>query len=862
MSPAPAVTSLFGPPPSRVRDFLGRYTFALLAVVVATGVRYFLGVKFGFTPPYPSFYLAVMIVALFAGRGPGLAATLFACLAADYFFLEPRGSFAIVAPGDKIALAMFAVSGVAISVLAEIVRRRNADLARSKSDLTRAQIVARMGSWYFDILKDALTWSDEAYWIFQVPLGTPLSLASFFERVHPEDSATTLQAWNAALAGAPFDLEHRILVDGQTRWVHQRAEVGFDASGMPRFATGTVQDITERKCAGERLRRLNRTLQSLSECTETLMKSTDECTMLQQVCDSVVQSGGYRMAWVGYAEQDEYRTVRSVAQAGFETGYLNTVNISWANVERGRGPVGTSIRTAKVVICNDAARDPDFAPWREEALQRYYRSLIALPLKSENVIFGALAIYSTEAGAFDIREQRLLEQLANDMTYAILALRARIERDRAEADLRKSKDDWERTFDAVPDMVMLLDAEYRVLRANKSVCSFVGQEASALLGKPCFEVIHKRTSPHPGCPFQKMLLTGVGQQAEIAEPRLDKIFDVTSTPVWDGQHLRGAVYIMRDITARKHAEAALEISRAQAVSSERLSALGMMAGNIAHEINNPLAIIHASASDLMELAESGYVPLDSLLRAGARIQQTADRISKLVKSLRQISRDGSADPVQRASVAEIVEHALELCKERFRVHSVRLETPMVDAALHVSCREVQIAQVLLNLLQNAFDAVADLPEDRWVRLEVTPSHPLNASREGTASQAADKGLSRHSERSLRSEDSLIAEADVAGSQNTRERDSGQQQSVVFAVIDSGPGVPSELRPRIMEPFFTTKPVGKGTGLGLSLSKAIVENHGGDLQLSQSDHHTCFSFSLPLSKEPEHAAEKRLSTRCG
>src|SRR5258708_1978342 len=163
--------------------------------------------------------------------------------------------------------------------------------------------------------------------------------------------------------------------------------------------------------------------------------------------------------------------------------------------------------------------------------------------------------------------------------------------------------------------------------------------------------------------------------------------------------------------------------RAQAVASARLSALGMMAAGIAHEINNPLAVIHASASDLMEMAETGTVPLKALEAASTRIRQTADRISKIVKSLRQTAREGSTDPFQRASVGEIVEQALELCKERFRVHSVQLETPIVDPALHISCREVQIVQVLLNLLQNPFAAVVQRDDDRPIRLDVPCRHP-------------------------------------------------------------------------------------------------------------------------------------------
>jgi PAS domain S-box-containing protein len=267
---------------------------------------------------------------------------------------------------------------------------------------------------------------------------------------------------------------------------------------------------------------------------------------------------------------------------------------------------------------------------------------------------------------------------------------------------------------------------------------------------------------------------------------------VTISPIFDPLgNLVGSSKVMRDITERKRLEAELEVSRAQAMSSARLSALGMMAGSIAHEINNPLGVIHASASDLMEMAETGNVPLAMLQRSSARIKRTADRISKIVKSLRQISREGSADAFQQSSVAEIVEQALELCRERFREHSVRLDTPAVDPAMRVFCREVQISQVLLNLLQNAFDAVVESEGEKWIRIEVTR----------------------------------------------------EKESAVFSVIDSGPGIPLELKARIMDPFFTTKPVGKGTGLGLSLSKSIVEEHGGELTVSEFENHTCFSFSL-------------------
>jgi PAS domain S-box-containing protein len=254
-----------------------------------------------------------------------------------------------------------------------------------------------------------------------------------------------------------------------------------------------------------------------------------------------------------------------------------------------------------------------------------------------------------------------------------------------------------------------------------------------------------------------------------------------------------------DITERKRMEAQIESTRVQMVTSERLSALGMMAGNIAHEINNPLAIIHALASDLVEIVnEEGRAPAQIVVRNSIRIRETAERIARIVKSLRQIAREGSADRFHPVRIAKILEDTLEICKSRFAAHSVRLLVPESIPDLNVSCREVQIGQTLLNLLQNAFDAVVDQPGERWVRLDV-----------------ATLG-----------------------------------DSVVVSVADSGPGVPPELQSRIMEPFFTTKAVGKGTGLGLTVSKTIAEEHGGKLEYAKDRGHTTFYLVLPLLKQAE------------
>ncbi|HEX9191187.1 MAG TPA: GAF domain-containing protein [Candidatus Deferrimicrobiaceae bacterium] len=198
--------------------------------------------------------------------------------------------------------------------------------------------------------------------------------------------------------------------------------------------------------ANQALRRANRALRMTWECGRALMRARDESALLSEICRIAVEEGGHRLAWVGYAEDDPGRTVRPVAQAGYEEGYLDKVAVSWADTERGRGPVGTAIRTGNPFIVRDVHSDPFFAPWQAEALRRGYQSVLGLPLFSGDRTFGALAIYAEEPDAFDKDEVRLLQELANDLSHGIRTLRLSAERDRLEerratleAQLRRSQ---------------------------------------------------------------------------------------------------------------------------------------------------------------------------------------------------------------------------------------------------------------------------------------------------------------------------------------------------------------------------------------------------------------------------------------
>ncbi len=221
----------------------------------------------------------------------------------------------------------------------------------------------------------------------------------------------------------------RIIVD--SRWaIHTGKE------DKPTGYLEVNRDITSRKIMEEELRKTDRAFRTLSECNQAMTRKTQEMELLRQVCQIVVDVGGYRMAWVGFAENDEKKSVLPIVSAGYDYGYLDQTEISWADTERGRGPTGTAIRTGKIVASQNALLNPSYCPWRSEGTRRGYAASIALPLNVDGKNIGALTIYASEPDAFDEGEAGLLNKLAENLAYGISAIRLAEQRRRSEEELR------------------------------------------------------------------------------------------------------------------------------------------------------------------------------------------------------------------------------------------------------------------------------------------------------------------------------------------------------------------------------------------------------------------------------------------
>jgi PAS domain S-box-containing protein len=316
-------------------------------------------------------------------------------------------------------------------------------LRESEANLTRAQAIAHIGSWHLDVIRNHVTWSDEVFRIFGIPKGTALTYGAFLGIVHPDDRERVYNAWASALRGEPYDIEHRIVINGTLKWVSEKGQAAFDSHGNAIDGIGTVQDITERKHAEAELLRANRAHRVLSRCNEALIRAVDETALLQQVCRIIVEEAGYRMCWVGMAENDAAKSVRPVARAGFDEGFVDALNITWADTDRGNGPTGTSIRMREAVTCTNIAQDPRMFLWRDDALKRGYASCIAMPLITDSTAFGALDIYASEPEAFGVEEVKLLTELSNDLAFGITALCIRKERERAVAEVRRLNSELE-----------------------------------------------------------------------------------------------------------------------------------------------------------------------------------------------------------------------------------------------------------------------------------------------------------------------------------------------------------------------------------------------------------------------------------
>jgi len=316
------------------------------------------------------------------------------------------------------------------------VEERTAALRENAEKLRTTLAAAHAIAWELELAGGTLTETGDVATLLDQAAGfRHRTSAAFLESVHPEDRAAVSAQIERAIQNPATDhkVEFRFLhPDGSIHWLASIGSVECDAAGRPLRLRGITHEITAQKQAESVLARTHRALRVLTECGHALLRESNEQDLLRDACRIVTEVGGYRMAWVGYAVGDAQKSVQPMELVGLAKNYLSRVSVTWADDKLGRGPTGAAIRTGEVCLCRDASRDPAFAPWRKEALKRGCASVLALPLLAEHGCLGALTIYAEQSDAFDEPEILLLQQLASDLSFGIMAIRGRLERAKLE----------------------------------------------------------------------------------------------------------------------------------------------------------------------------------------------------------------------------------------------------------------------------------------------------------------------------------------------------------------------------------------------------------------------------------------------
>ncbi len=323
------------------------------------------------------------------------------------------------------------------------------------------------------------------------PSGTTESI-NLFHLTYPKDVFKCKKAFNDLIASANREMriENRFIAqDRGVIWTEIYASPVMDAHGLFMFAVVHIIDITERVLADYRFTRSKRALQVLNDCNHGLVKINNESNLLQYFCEVIVDTGQYRMAWIGYAHDDEQKTVKPVASAGFEDGYLQHA-FSWSETASGQEPVGLSIRGLTPCISRNIFTDNKMRKWRDEAIKRGYESLASFPIIINSQVIGVLVLYSGSVDAFDTEEVNLLHDLTTNLSRGIQNLRIKHEHDLDRVKLAESEKQFRDLYHDTPSMFFTVDMTGKILSVNEYGARELGYKINELIGESIRLIVH------------------------------------------------------------------------------------------------------------------------------------------------------------------------------------------------------------------------------------------------------------------------------------------------------------------------------------------------------------------------------------
>lgn len=708
-------------------------------------------------------YVAMVLCGLWA-RSRNLTYLLAASaslLTAIGFMLSPNGGVLWIVLTNR-GLALLAIWITALIITNRI--KESESRARSQRNLEEAQRIAGLGSWDWDITANTLVWSDEVYRIFGLrPRQFDATYEAFLEYLHPDDRGGLEAAVQKALeTGEHYEIEHRVVrQDGTQRFVIERGEVYLDEAGKPSAMRGTVQDVTQEK---------------LSQIA--LVESEAQLAEAQ------------RMAKLGHwSMSPDFKNIDWSAETKRIFG-----------LEKNDPPLSAKEYTALIHPDDRAAGqnlDKGIAKGKKGGSYNF-RVVINAETKFLHVITHFSRNESGEVTLISGTVQDITkEKLAEDKIRRLnKGLELRVEQRTAE--LREQMEFSERLIDTAQAIILVLDTEGRIKQYNSYLEELTGFPLAEVQGKSWFDIfIPDEQQASIDALHDDLLVQGEihGTQNPIRTKSGDILqIEWFNTTLKDGNgEISGTLSVGQNITERLKLQA-------QIIQSSKLATLGEMATGIAHELNQPLGIIGFAAENLNKRMAKGNLDLEYTSGKVERVLDQVHRATKIIDHMRIFGRkpDTNAKPVY---LPDAVDGVMTLIGQQLKQVGINVESEVPDDLPTLTGHRVQIEQVLLNLINNARDAILTAPQEGKKDISITG------------------------------------------------RFDSARETIILTVSDTGGGINPEHMDRIFEPFFTTKEINKGTGLGLSISYGIVSEMGGRLSAENIGEGASFTLELPIAATP-------------
>lgn len=710
----------------------------------------------------PHAYLTLLLLATvasgwFGGRSFGILAGVISFACADFFFLPPVGTLRL-AEDFHLAGVLIAVAFVGAGWLSGEWRKNRNELQESEEQYrVLLDGVRDHAVFLLDRDGNVATWNAGAQRIKGYTasdiLGKPLSV--FYTAEDREKSTPQELLRTAATKGTVHAEGWRVRKDGTRFWAEVVITTIFGENGHVRAYAKTTRDVTLLRQSSEALERKEQELRALVE-------STPDAVLMVNEEGAIIFANGRTEAMFGYGRKEllgkKVELLVPAAKRGMHVKQRENFQ-----AEPHARPMGVGLELS--AVRKDGSEFPVEISLGPVAAPGERRVVASVRDVSER--------RAMERDLQNSRIQELAQLMIRDLDGRILQWTAGMKRvygySRGEAEGAISHELLRTSF---PKQLETIEAD--LLRTGFWEGELIHRKKDgARIFVNSYWVLHRDKEGRPWRVLESNSDVTALKEAEAKARVLNQELERQNA----------------DLT---RAKTLIEAQTQSIAVAAKMSALGEMAGGMAHEINNPMGIIHARASDLMEFAEEKEaVPARMVVETMEKIRNTAARVTKITLGLRKFARETRNDPVVATPVQDIVEDTLSFCTQRLKQNTVELRVAPIEPTLRIGCRPTEISQVLLNLLNNSVDAVQSLPE-KWVEVAV--------------------------------------------------RDAGDELEI--AVMDSGNGIPESMRARMGQPFFTTKEVGKGTGLGLSISRGIVEAHGGHLVLDTASPHTRFVVTLP------------------